>query len=171
MGTPKNKKPEGCVAASSNCVIWQGPAISFLNLCPGDNISTVMKQVADKVCTLLNLTSVSSYEFGCLDDSNCGPKTFIDLFQLVIDKLCELNEATSTANTSTSSTAVENYELAVATCFQDAGVVQSLPDYVAAIGLLVCQQQTIIQTQTQAISQLSLQVTNMQTQLNLIING
>lgn len=170
-GRPKNTKPEGCVTTSSNCVIWQGPEIPFLKLCPGDSISMVTKQLADKICLLQNYTSPASYEFGCLDDSDCGPKNFIELFQLVLDKICELSDAESTENTTTASTAVENYEMSVAACFQDNGVVQTLPDYLAAIGLLVCQQQTVIQTQTQAISQLSLQVTNMQTQLNLIIQG
>lgn len=170
-GKPKNTKPEGCVTTSSNCVIWQGPEIPFLKLCPGDSISMVTKQLADKICLLQNLLSPNSYDFGCLNDSDCGPKTFIELFQLVLDKLCELDSTEATETSTTSSTAVGNFDIAVAACFQDAGTVQKLTDYVAAIGLMVCQQQTIIQSQVAAIQQLNLQVTNMQNQLNLIIQG
>lgn len=171
MGKPNNTKPAGCVTTSSNCVIWQGPDIDFLDLCKGDSISVVMKQFADKICLLQNMLSPNSYDFGCLDDSNCGPKTFIDLFQLVLDKVCELNTSEASQTTTTSSTAVENYELAVATCFQYNGVVQTLPDYLTEMGQFICQQNTVIQTQTNAIAQLNLQVTNMQAQLDLLIQG
>ncbi len=56
MGKPINTKPSGCVTTSSNCVVWQGPDISFLDLCTGDTVSDVIVALADKVCLLLNYT-------------------------------------------------------------------------------------------------------------------
>ena len=44
-------------------------------------------------------------------------------------------------------------------------------DYVTAIGMKICDQQVIINTQNTAIQQLQLQLANMQTLLNQLISG
>ena len=42
-----------CIPQSSDCVIWQGPDIECLDLCYGDNITTVLYKLALLVCDIL----------------------------------------------------------------------------------------------------------------------
>lgn len=171
MGKPKNSKTEGCVATSSECVIWNGPDISFLNLCNGDTISSVMKQIADKVCTLITLTSVNSYDFSCIDATSCAPKNFVELFQQVINEICALKETPSTAVT-TNAAGCPDCEIAIATCFQIGGnTTLQLFDYVTQIGLKVCQQEQLIETQQAAITQLTQTVATLRADINTLLNA
>ena len=49
--TPNNTgKTEPCTQISSNCVLWQGPDISCINLCHGDTISDTVSKLATKLC-------------------------------------------------------------------------------------------------------------------------
>jgi len=170
MGKPKNTKPEGCVATSSECVIWEGPDISFLNLCTGDTISTVTKQVADKVCILLNYTSVNSYDFSCIDATSCSPKNFVELLQQVINEICALKEASPLGKT-IATAGCPDCEIAVATCFQEAGAVQQLTDYVTSIGIKVCDQAVVIETQSLAIAALQKKTADLQSQIDIILGS
>lgn len=42
-----------CIPQSSDCIIWQGPDIECLDLCYGDNITTVLYKLALLVCDIL----------------------------------------------------------------------------------------------------------------------
>ena len=48
--TNSSNTTNGCDSISSNCVIWQGPDISCINLCNGDTISDVTAKLAELVC-------------------------------------------------------------------------------------------------------------------------
>ena len=174
MGKNNNGKPNGCVASSSECVIWNGPDISFLNLCTGDTISTVVAGIADKVCNLITTTSVGSYDFACIDTEGCSPKNFIELFQLTLDTLCEIaHPAPGTASTtSTSAAGCPDCEMSIASCFQVSGnTVMQLKDYIAAIGVKVCAQQVQIQTQTLSLVSMQQQINSMQATINQLLLG
>ena len=41
---------ENCSPVSSNCVTWQGPNISCINLCKGDSVSDVVYKLATQIC-------------------------------------------------------------------------------------------------------------------------
>ena len=49
-----NGKVEPCSHISSNCVIWQGPDISCINLCNGDTVSDVVAKLATELCNLVS---------------------------------------------------------------------------------------------------------------------
>ena len=51
---PLNLDNSPCSPISSNCVVWQGPDISCLNLCTGDTISDVVAAMATELCTILD---------------------------------------------------------------------------------------------------------------------
>ena len=51
--TNSSASTNGCDNISSNCVIWQGPDISCIDLCNGDSISEVTAKLATKVCDLI----------------------------------------------------------------------------------------------------------------------
>ena len=62
-----NDKKKGCITTSSECVIWQGPNISCINLCTGDTISTVVATLAEELCSILNQLDVDA-NIDCIAD-------------------------------------------------------------------------------------------------------
>jgi len=54
-----NDKKKGCITTSSECVVWQGPNISCINLCTGDTISTVVATLAEELCALIDSVNVT----------------------------------------------------------------------------------------------------------------
>jgi hypothetical protein len=95
MGNPKrpiNINKETCSPISSNCVIWQGPDIPCLNLCKGATVTEVVYELATDFCNLYEQLSPDRYNFECLNLEGCPPETFKDLFQVIINRVCELSE-------------------------------------------------------------------------------
>jgi len=169
MGRPTNMKSSGCAVTTSNCVVWQGPDLCCIDLCHGDSISEVINELAKKICKIFEMLNVQSYDLSELAGS-CGPANFIEIVQLLIDEVSALKN-----NPTISSTGVAgcpDCELAVATCFQSQyGAVLSMTEYVVAIGKKLCDQQVLIQTQNNAIAQLTQHMSNMQQQLDILIAG
>jgi hypothetical protein len=87
--TRSNHTQEGCVTTSSNCVIWQGPDITCINLCKGDTVSDVVAKLATELCEVLEYVNVSAYDLSCLDLS-VQPTTFEQLMQLIITRICNI---------------------------------------------------------------------------------
>jgi len=98
---------ENCSPISSNCVIWQGPNISCINLCKGDSVSDIVYKLAVELCDIQTNTAitepngVSLLQLDCLLQL-CGATTAPQLttaavLQLIINKICctydELNTA------------------------------------------------------------------------------
>lgn len=90
-----SSEKENCLPISSNCVIWQGPDISCINLCKGDSVSDVVYKLATIVCDFQNSVSLDDVDVTCLiNDIYCGPqavppaKTLSAILQLLIDKVC-----------------------------------------------------------------------------------
>lgn len=86
------KSKDGCMKTSSNCVIWEGPDIPCLKLCNGDNITEVLYKLATKFCETLVLLDPSQYDISCFNNISCPPTDFLELFQLVIDEICSIQE-------------------------------------------------------------------------------
>ena len=99
---------ENCSPVSSNCVIWQGPDISCINLCKGDSVSDIVYKLAVQLCDFQNTASLSDLQLDCiLDICTSSPKpelTLAAVLQLIIDKICcsfgTLNLAVNNLNTS-----------------------------------------------------------------------
>ena len=86
-----NTITNGCNPISSNCVVWQGPDISCINICTGDTVSDVVAKLATELCTVLDQTSLSNLDLSCLNlDPQDVPTNFSELQQLIIDELCSL---------------------------------------------------------------------------------
>jgi hypothetical protein len=85
-----------CVETSSKCVVWDGPDIKCLgvNLCKGQSIETVLYHTAKTLCEVLDSLNISPMDLACLAPTvpGTGPNTANELFQLIINKLCELNQ-------------------------------------------------------------------------------
>lgn len=169
MGKPTNMKSSGCAVTTSNCVVWQGPDLCCIDLCHGDSISEVINELAKKICKIFEMLNVQSYDLSELAGS-CGPVNFIEIVQLLIDEVSSLKN--NPAISSTGVAGCPDCELAVATCFQSQyGAVLSMTEYVIAIGKKLCDQQVLIQTQNNAIAQLTQQISNMQVQIDILIAG
>ena len=94
--TNSSNTTNGCDSISSNCVIWQGPDISCINLCNGDTISDVTAKLATLVCTLIedgvasnpNLTGL---DISCLNVPGTTPTTLVPVLQQMVNAICETN--------------------------------------------------------------------------------
>lgn len=141
---PTNIYKHGCDPISSNCVIWQGPDIDCINLCKGDNISTVVYNLATELCTLMDTFKITNYDLSCLNLLPCEPKDFQSLIQLLIDKVCTCCDVTPVPDPGTGTLGCPDCEVPICSVFYytnpqgDTVTSMQLTDYVQAIGNKVC---------------------------------
>ncbi len=143
---PLNATETGCTPISSNCVIWQGPDIECVKLCKGDTVSAVVAKLATELCTIMEELKISNYDLTCLNLSGCGPLNFQQLIQLLIDKVCALNECCQQNNTGNGTQREGCPDCIVDICknfyytneLGDLVTTMQLTDYVTAIGNRVC---------------------------------
>ena len=83
---------ENCTPISSNCITWTGPNIPCIKLCKGDSVTDVLYNFAMSYCDLLSQLDPSKYNLACLNDRKCPPKSFQELVQLLIIKVCEIEK-------------------------------------------------------------------------------
>jgi hypothetical protein len=134
---PLNLDNRPCSPISSNCVVWQGPDISCIEICNGDTVSDVVAALATELCTILDQTNVSNYDLSCLGITACGPKDFQALIQLLIEKICELQGVSPSTTKDTG--ACPDCIVTVASCFiQNGQTTMQLLDYVQMIAEKVC---------------------------------
>lgn len=91
-----NLNKETCSPISSNCVIWQGPDLSCINLCNGDSVSDVVYKLAEELCALKEQLNLTDLDLKCLVNAciTCPQpqKTLEIVLQLLIDKVCDLQD-------------------------------------------------------------------------------
>ena len=122
LPTKSNTADKGCSPVSSNCVIWQGPDLSCIDLCNGDAISDVVYKVATKLCTIQTSLDLSNLDLSCLvsfcSATNPAPttKTLSAVLDFIIDKVCCLN--TTIANLPGGGSGFTEPNLALPTCLQ-----------------------------------------------------
>lgn len=92
---PNNLNNSNCESTSSNCIIWDGPKIDCIDLCPGDNITIVVYKLAIELCAIINELDISTYQLRCLSLNGGVDATFKDLIQGIIDKICNVNNITN----------------------------------------------------------------------------
>lgn len=170
---PLNLDNSPCTPIASNCVIWTGPSISCIKLCTGDTVSDVVFKLATELCTLLDQTNVTTYDLACFNLAACPPTTFDQLIQLLIDKICALENITPTTTTTTTtsttspgksttaSALVSDYLLTAAPCL--GGGTVGLVDYVNMIAAKICDIVTQITIINAEINSLDIRVTALET--------
>jgi hypothetical protein len=95
-----NTAEQGCSPVSSNCVVWQGPDLSCINLCNGDTVSDVVYKVAVQLCTIKDELKLSTLDLTCLTTfcSSVGPapatntRTLSAVLDFIIKKVCCLED-------------------------------------------------------------------------------
>ena len=96
----------GCDNISSNCVIWQGPDISCIDLCTGDTISEVTKKIGDKVCQIITdgvtaNPSLAGLDLTCLNIPGTTPTTLVPVLQAMVTQICANSSSPSSGGGST----------------------------------------------------------------------
>jgi hypothetical protein len=154
---PLNLDNRPCSPISSNCVIWQGPELTCINLCKGDTISDVVANLATELCNVLDQLNVSNYDLTCFGITACGPANFEALIKLLIEKICELEGLPT--NTPKSTGACPDCLVTVASCFiQNGQTTMQLLDYVNMIAEKVCGLISSINDLQQQINELTIRV-------------
>lgn len=96
LPTKSNLADTGCSPVSSNCVIWQGPAIACINLCNGDSVTDVVFKLATEICALKAQLDLTDLDFDCLVSSAVGTPepahTLSVALELLINKVCSLDD-------------------------------------------------------------------------------
>ena len=114
----------GCDNISSNCVIWQGPDISCIDLCTGDTISEVTKKIGDKVCQIITdgvtaNPSLTGLDLTCLNIPGVTPTTLVPVLQAMVTQICA-NSISIPANAGGGSSALPMMTLPACLQYNDA---------------------------------------------------
>ena len=88
----KSNTTNGCDNTSSNCVVWQGPDLTCVDVCHGDTISDIVA----KLCETLANTTTSSPGINidtinqlCIESGYGRANTIQELIQNIITELCK----------------------------------------------------------------------------------
>jgi hypothetical protein len=159
---PLNLDNSPCSPISSNCVIWQGPDIPCIKLCAGDTVSDVIASLGQELCTIMDQLNISNYDLECIGIAGCPPSDIKTLIELLISKVCDLN---NTPQTDTKSTGTcPDCVVSVAPCFvQGNQTTMQLVDYVQMIANRVC---SILDQ----ISVINNQITNIDNRVTVLEN-
>jgi len=159
-----NLTKESCSPVSSNCVIWQGPNLPCIGLCTGDSVSDVIYRVAEELCDIKDSFGFTDVDLTCLL-TMCSTvpepqKTLSNILNLIINKLCCLNDIVALINT----TPPPEINVTLAKCFNVTNA-QGVPltvlphsQYTYLIGVKLCEIYDIVNTHTTQITTLQGQV-------------
>lgn len=91
--TNSSASTNGCNNISSNCVIWQGPDISCIDLCNGDSISEVTAKLATKVCDIITNgvdanPNLAGLDLTCLNIQGQTPTSLVPVLQAMVTQIC-----------------------------------------------------------------------------------
>lgn len=161
---PLNLDNSPCTPTSSNCVIWSGPSLGCINLCTGDTISDVVAKLATELCAILDTLNVSNYDLACLNLNTCAPSDFEQLIQLLIDKVCALENAPVDPANPPSTGCPTDCIVAVADCL--GGGTDTLTNYVQTIANRVCSIVSEIAVINSSIDVINITLVDLQEQIN-----
>lgn len=145
----------GCSNTSSNCVIWQGPDISCINLCTGDSISDVVAKIAEKLCALPeNCASSTDIDISGINLLNCvfegspNPTNIAEVAERIITYVCTLPTSSGTTYTPPTFTLCQELEDAYGTYNNGdtAPASLELDDFANYLATVICAHITTITT-------------------------
>jgi hypothetical protein len=166
-----NTADQGCSPVSSNCVIWQGPNLSCINLCKGDTVSDVVYKVATQLCTLQSELVLTDLDLSCLvsfcSSANPAPttKTLAAVLDFIIDKVCCVNTRLTAVEGVSGGTSYAEPTLNLPSCLQYTNgqgqtVTQLVHNqYTLTIATKLCEIKTTVDLHTSQIASVSARVT------------
>lgn len=163
--TPQDTQ-KNCAPVSSNCVIWQGPDIPFLNLCKGDSISDVTAKLASEVSILVTQLDINNLDLSCFPPICPKPLTFNEVVQFILNTLCS-GVTGGGASGNFDCTDVKACTMPIAECFRYTDTFgnliteMSIQEYATAIASRVC-------SMTQSITNINITLTDHETRLDVL---
>ena len=84
----------GCDSTSSNCVVWQGPNLTCVDVCTGDTISDIIAKLCESIVGTVNEATgvnIDTINQLCLETTYGQANTIQELTQNIITELCTHN--------------------------------------------------------------------------------
>ena len=160
-------KTNPCDPISSNCVIWQGPDISCIDLCKGDTVSDVVAKLAQELCDLIDATCQCEPDVGevlvkCVMEEQPTSLDLPTLLQAIIDHLCSITPSPT-----------EELVADLPSClFYEVGgiTVTQLPivDYAEYLANAICSLTDTIQTINTTLNSYDQRITLLEQQINQV---
>ena len=122
--TKSNTAEQGCSPVSSNCVVWQGPSLSCINLCNGDTISDVTYKIATDLCAIKDQLDLTDLDLQPLIDfcatTNPAPteRTLAAVLDFIVVKIGCLNTTVEDLDAAIGSSGYVEPTLTLPTCLQ-----------------------------------------------------
>ena len=142
---PINRGDEGCIKSSSDCVRWEGDSLKCVGICNGDCLTEVVYTLAKQLCNVLSELNVTAYDLSCFNLQTCALQDFTQLIQLIIAKICAL-ENIQNPTTNPTGGCPDNCTVSMASCFYytdpntgDQITTNTLTNYVTLIGNSFCE--------------------------------
>jgi len=159
----------GCDSISSNCVVWQGPDISCIDLCNGDTISEVVFKLATKLCDLIESgvqanPDLAGLDLSCLDLPGTEPTEIVPVLQAMVVQIC-LNANPNTRVAQAADLPIMTLQTCLIKNDKNGNPVTQLPldEYATLIAQQVCEN-------VQEIVDIKAQISNINTRLTSIEN-
>lgn len=96
MKNKRNINKVNCIRSSSSCITWNGPDITCLDICTGDELEDVVYGLATKLCENIGETDFSTLSLQCIIDklkiTLPTDRSLINLLQLSFDNDCKLKD-------------------------------------------------------------------------------
>ena len=170
--TSSNIADQGCSPVSSNCVVWQGPDLSCINLCKGDTVSDVVYKLATEVCNITTDLGLSDLDLSALVQvCSVTPepaKTLAAVLDLLINKVVCLADIVDNLPGGGNNYTEPTLNLPVCLQYINAQgqTITSLEhsQYSLTLATKICQMNSSINTQTTQISGLNTRVTALENQ-------
>lgn len=122
--TKSNTAEQGCSPVSSNCVVWQGPSLSCINLCNGDTISDVTYKIATDLCAIKDQLDLTDLDLQPLIDfcatTNPAPteRTLAAVLDFIVTKIGCLNTTVEDLDAAIGSSGYIEPTLTLPSCLQ-----------------------------------------------------
>lgn len=179
MSIPINSSEnKGCGSpTTTECVIWQGENLQCLGIEKGQKLSLSVKKLADEVCNLKSELDLSDLDLKCVFDLclSCPEpeKTLKTVLQLLINKVCTIDEIIKNLETDTTG---ETVLIRLNQCFEfstpDNTVVRELPheEYTKRIANEVCLLKGTLTSLNERVSTLETKVVSLENDVENLKN-
>ena len=90
----KSNTTNGCDSTSSNCVVWQGPDLSCVNVCNGDTISDILAKMCESIVNITSTSTgvdISTINQLCLEETYGVANNVQALIQNIITEVCKVH--------------------------------------------------------------------------------
>lgn len=178
LPTKSNHTKDRCVTTSSNCVIWQGPDLSCINLCKGDSVSDVVAKLATELCTIMSELDINNYDISCLELPTV-PANIQTLIEILTGRICQLEAGSgSGGGGGTVPACPDNCIVEIAECFYHLSdttgnqvTTSTLTDYVLLIANRICTIVTEISLLQDQVTQNTNDIESLQVTVNELVNA